>query len=83
MATDALIAAFRRLPTDSRRDAIGALVGELTPYEWRTLHELTATRSFRFDIIGHLPVELVAIVFAYLGPSTPYRLQSVSTKCAI
>ncbi|KAH7088466.1 hypothetical protein FB567DRAFT_339254 [Paraphoma chrysanthemicola] len=78
MATDALIAAFRRLPTDSRQAAIGALVAELTPYEWRTLHGLTAARTFQFDIIGNLPVELVASVFAYLTPATPYHLQCVS-----
>jgi len=79
MEAEALIAAFRRLRTnDSRREAIEALVNELTPYEWRTLHDITAARTFQTDIIGQLPIELVAQVFSYLDTSTPYRLQRVS-----
>jgi hypothetical protein len=77
MATDALIAAFKRLTNDSRREALCALVKELTPYEWRTLQHTTASRLFQFDIIGQLPVELVAQIFAHLDTSAPYRLQRV------
>jgi len=70
---------FRALQTiDSRRDALNALVGELTPYEWRALHAVTSARSFQFDIIGNLPVELVSQIFCYLDTTTPYRLQLVS-----
>ncbi|KAF2828525.1 hypothetical protein CC86DRAFT_368735 [Ophiobolus disseminans] len=81
MEADALIAAFRRIRTnDSRREAIQALVDELTPYELRTLQHITAARSFQLDIIGQLPVELVAQVFTHLDTSTPYRLQRVSRR---
>jgi hypothetical protein len=79
METDALIAAFRRLRNDGRREVMNALVNELTPYEWRTLKDITGARTFQYDIIGRLPVELVAQIFAYLDTSTPYRLQRVST----
>jgi hypothetical protein len=77
MATAALITAFKRLTKHSRREALKALVEELDPYEWRTLHQATASRSFQYDIIGQLPVELVAQIFAHLDTSTPYRLQRV------
>ena len=78
MDTTTFIDAFKTLPTnETRRNALAALVSELTPYEWRTLHNLTSARSFQFDIIGHLPIELVAHVFSYLDTSTPYRLQRV------
>ena len=59
--------------------ALEALVGELTPYEWRTLHAITSQRSFQSDIIGQLPLELVAHIFTHLDTSSPYRLQLVST----
>lgn len=78
MATDAVIAAFRRLHTnDSRQEAVEALVGELTSHERRALQSITAGQSFQCDIIGRLPLELVAQVFAELDTSTPYRLQCV------
>ncbi|KAF2024763.1 hypothetical protein EK21DRAFT_77971 [Setomelanomma holmii] len=79
METNALVAAFRNLPTlDSRQVALSTLVNELTSDEWRKLGKVITARSFQFDIIGNLPVELVAQVFVYLGPSAPYRWQSVS-----
>lgn len=74
-----LLQAFNDLPsTDSRQKALEALLNELTTYEWRSLHALTGARSFQFDIIGHLPIELVAHIFSYVDTSTPYRLQLVS-----
>ncbi|OAL49395.1 hypothetical protein IQ07DRAFT_53703 [Pyrenochaeta sp. DS3sAY3a] len=73
--------AFNELPsTDSRQKALEGLLNELTKYEWRILHTLTGARSFQFDIIRHLPIELVAHVFSYLDTSTPYRLQLVSRQ---
>jgi hypothetical protein len=79
MDTEAMIAAFKRLQTSSaRKEAIEALTKELSPYEWRALQSMTSVRSFQFDIIAQLPVELVAHVFAHLDTSSPYRLQRVS-----
>jgi hypothetical protein len=81
MHHDALIAAFRQLHTnDSRLNAIEALAQELTSHEWRRLKEIAAARTFQIDIVGQLPLELVAQVFAHLDTSTPYRLQRVSRK---
>lgn len=78
MASDRLIEAFAQLSTtDSRRSALQALIQELTPYEWRFVRSLTGTRTFQFDIIGRLPVELVSHIFSYLDTSTPWRLQHV------
>lgn len=80
MATDALVLlqAFARLPTsDSRLDALEALIQELTPYEWRFVQSRTSTRTFQFDIIGCLPVELVSHIFSHLDTTTPWQLQHV------
>lgn len=79
MDTASLIAEFRRLQTgNSRQDFINALVGELDPYEWRTTQNILTARSFQYDIVGRLPVEIVAQVFANLDTSAPYRFQRVS-----
>lgn len=78
MTTDSLAKAFARLSTpDSRRAALQHLIQELTPYEWRFIQSLTSSRTFQFDIIGHLPAELVSHIFSYLDTSTPWRLQHV------
>lgn len=78
MASDRLVEAFARLSTaDSRRTALQALIQELTPHEWRFVHALTSTRTFQFDIVGQLPVELVSHIFSHLDTSTPWRLQHV------
>ncbi|KAI4614629.1 uncharacterized protein J4E87_009429 [Alternaria ethzedia] len=63
-----------------REKALTALTAELSPYEWRTLHATTSSRTFQFDVIGNLPVELVAQVFSHLDVAAPYRLQSVSRR---
>ncbi|KAI4908589.1 uncharacterized protein J4E92_010782 [Alternaria infectoria] len=63
-----------------REQALKALTAELSPYEWRTLHATTSSRTFQFDVIGNLPVELVAQVFSHLDVAAPYRLQSVSRR---
>ncbi|KAF1959802.1 hypothetical protein CC80DRAFT_406524 [Byssothecium circinans] len=81
MGDAALIHAFRALRThDSRREALGALFLELSPYEWRCARELLEARTFQHDIIASLPVELVAHVFSYLDTSTPFHLQRVSRR---
>lgn len=78
MANNGPAEAFARLSSsDSRRSALQALIKELTPYEWRFVQLLTSSRTFQFDIIGQLPVELVSQIFSYLDTSTPWRLQHV------
>lgn len=81
MANNVLVEAFARLSTsDLKQDALEALIQSLTPYEWRYVQSLTSTRTFQFDIIGRLPVELVAQVLSYLDTSTPWRLQHVGAN---
>ncbi|KAF2263776.1 hypothetical protein CC78DRAFT_533776 [Lojkania enalia] len=64
----------------SRKEALDALLKELTPYEWRDLQAILNQRSFQYDIVGSLPAELVAIVFAHLDVAAPYRLRCVSRR---
>jgi hypothetical protein len=79
--------------SDARLRAMRALMRTLSPHEWRAVHGIAAARAFQFgklrspllqpsnngiyDIIAHLPVELVAQIISYLDTSTPYRLQPV------
>ncbi|KAJ6281180.1 hypothetical protein J3E71DRAFT_353748 [Bipolaris maydis] len=71
---------FARFDHAQRQHALALLTAELTPHEWRYLHALTSSRSFQLDIVGHLPIELIAHVFTYLDPAAPYRYQVVSTR---
>jgi len=72
------VQAFRQLKTSRlRSDALDALIAELNPYEWRHVQAKLNAHDFRFDIMGALPVELVALVLAHLDVSAPYRLQTV------
>ncbi|KAF2852369.1 hypothetical protein T440DRAFT_421283 [Plenodomus tracheiphilus IPT5] len=81
MEISRFIEAFRALhTTDSRQHALDALAGELTPHEWRALHAVTGSRTFQLDLVGQLPLELVAQIFAYLDVAHPYRLQLVSRQ---
>jgi hypothetical protein len=76
---DGLVNAFRQLTGPTRKEALTALVDELTVCEWRDLRDGLNTRTFRKDIVGHLPFELVLQVFSYLDIGALYRLQVVST----
>ncbi|EUC37125.1 hypothetical protein COCCADRAFT_33580 [Bipolaris zeicola 26-R-13] len=71
---------FTRFNHAQRQHALALLTAELTPHEWRYLHALTGSRSFKFDIIGRLPIELVAHIFTHLDPAAPYRFQIVSAR---
>lgn len=75
-----MIQAFRALQTpESRAHALAALLDELSPYEWRAVQSLLGARHFHRDIVGTLPLELVAHVFSFLDPAAPFRLQRVSS----
>jgi hypothetical protein len=77
MDKDILIQALRHQPRAVRSEALAALIGELDPHEWREVRNTLNARSFQFDLIGSLPLELVVRVFAHLDIGAPYRLQSV------
>jgi hypothetical protein len=79
MTTD-FLDAFRRLQVHERGQALQILTKELSPYEWRALHATTSSRTFQFDVVGGLPLELVAQIFSHVDSATPYRLQSVSRR---
>jgi hypothetical protein len=80
MDTTSFIEAFRCLQTHEREQALEALTNELSPSDWIHLHAITSTRSFQHDIIGNLPVELVAQIFRHLDTTCPYRYQIVSRR---
>jgi hypothetical protein len=61
--------------------AVVALAQELSPSEWRALASHLNARTFQFDLVGNLPVEVVATIFSYLDTSTPFRLQVVRLPC--
>ncbi|KAF2645058.1 hypothetical protein P280DRAFT_391489 [Massarina eburnea CBS 473.64] len=76
-----LIRSFRALQnSESRKEALGALLRELSPYEWRFTHHLLAQRSWCCDIVASLPLELVAHIFSHVDTAAPFRLQQVSTR---
>ncbi|KAF2687300.1 hypothetical protein K458DRAFT_188896 [Lentithecium fluviatile CBS 122367] len=77
----AMIQALQELKgIDSRIAALEALTRELSPYEWRVLGSLLNSRTFQFDIVGTVPVEIVALIFSYLDITTAFRLQAVSKR---
>jgi len=73
-----MIQAFRELnDNESRMAALDALTQELSPYEWRTVASKLHARTFQFDLVRNLPVEIVVTIFSYLDTTTPFRLQAV------
>ena len=50
----------------ARHAFLNDVVDQLTPWEWRNLLTTLAARSFHYDILGNLPVELVHRVAGYL-----------------
>lgn len=61
-----------------RRDWLNDIVNDLSGEEWRELHAILSQRSFQLDIVGNLPVELVAIICAHLDIIDAYRCLFVS-----
>lgn len=73
-----VIQAFQDLKdNDSRTAALDALTRLLTPHEWRHLADRLHARTFQTDIVGALPTEIVAQIFASLDISAPFRLRAV------
>ncbi|KAK7514807.1 hypothetical protein IWZ03DRAFT_226085 [Phyllosticta citriasiana] len=72
---------FAQLPgPHARRDALDAILGDLTSYEWRDMTNKLLRRSFHCDVVGSLPVELVALIFQHLPPNAPFLYQTVSRR---
>jgi len=63
-----------------RRTWLNGIVNSLSGEEWRELHATLSRRSFQLDIIGNLPVELVALVFSYIDISNAARCLHVSKR---
>lgn len=53
---------------------------DLSIYEWRELQIILNRRTFQFDIIGHLPVELVALVFSFIDIDAVFSCLRVSKQ---
>jgi hypothetical protein len=49
-----------------RREWLRQIERELSVDEWRELQIMLSKRTFQFDIIGTLPLELVALVFSFV-----------------
>ena len=72
--------AFSQLrPVHERREVLDAILRCLTPYEWRAVSQTLNLRRFQFDIIGALPVELVASIFAWLPWNYAFTYRRVSS----
>ncbi|KAK8226793.1 hypothetical protein HDK77DRAFT_487151 [Phyllosticta capitalensis] len=72
---------FDQLPgPHARRDALDAILGNLSSYEWRHLQDKLQLHSFAKDIIGSLPIELVALILSHLPPNAPFLYQTVSRR---
>lgn len=75
---------LQALPTmrgrEERNHALGAFVDRLDPYDVRHLQSLLLCKTFQMDVVGSLPLELVAQIFAYIDPVAVYRLQIVSRR---
>ena len=50
-----------------RREWLRQIERDLSVDEWRELQIILSKRTFQYDIIGHLPIELVALVFSFVG----------------
>ncbi|KAF1986956.1 hypothetical protein K402DRAFT_420613 [Aulographum hederae CBS 113979] len=62
------------------KERLDAVVDGLDPYEWRYLCHKLQPRTFQYDIIGNLPIEIVALIFGHLGVSEPFIYQRVSQR---
>jgi len=63
-----------------RRTWLNDIVDSLSGEEWRELQALLNRRSFQLDIIGNLPVEIVALVCSYIDISDATRCLGVSKR---
>jgi hypothetical protein len=77
---DGFLNAFQELDPTARKPALGTLIQKITPHEWRYMRALLDARTFQFDIVGRLPLELVLRIFSYLDIAAPVRLQAVSSS---
>ncbi|KAF2230702.1 hypothetical protein EV356DRAFT_326216 [Viridothelium virens] len=72
--------AFRNLQTKhDRRVALDGILQNLDSHEWRALSQRLASRSFTFDIIGSLPIELVGSIFGWLVWTDVFIYRRVSS----
>ncbi|KAJ9229715.1 hypothetical protein DTO169E5_8789 [Paecilomyces variotii] len=76
-----IITAFEALDTKkARRTAYHGILDLLDLDEWREVKERAESKSLKRDILGSLPVELVARICQLLGLADIVALQSVSTR---
>ncbi|KAL2000837.1 hypothetical protein VTN02DRAFT_2576 [Thermoascus thermophilus] len=74
-----IIASFKALKgKEARRAAYHGILDQLLPDEWREVRERVDVRSFKYDILGSLPLELIARICEFLDLREIISLQRVS-----
>lgn len=62
-------------------DHIFRLMQDLSSHDWRRIKAVADTKTFQYDIVGELPIELVVIIFReYLPLAQAFSCQRVSTR---
>lgn len=76
-----LIQTFHALPKGpGRREFLTSLIGTLSSHEWRFLQGHLNSRSFKFDILSHVPTEIAHQIILSLPPLDVVLLQRVSKR---
>ncbi|KAF2097640.1 hypothetical protein NA57DRAFT_77892 [Rhizodiscina lignyota] len=66
--------------SEDRQRELDAIIAKLDPYQRRYLHAKLASKTFQFDIVGGLPLELVGKIFAHADIEDILQCQRVSKR---
>ncbi|KAJ5935645.1 hypothetical protein N7466_005192 [Penicillium verhagenii] len=75
-----ILAQFGGLSTESRRLVFHGILDQLRRPEWRDVNLRSDRISFEYDILGKLPLEIVALIVEHLPLSDLFLLQTVSRQ---
>ncbi|KAJ5929665.1 hypothetical protein N7454_006615 [Penicillium verhagenii] len=75
-----ILTQFGGLSTESRRLVFHGIMDQLHRAEWRDVNLRSDRISFEYDILGKLPLEIVALIVEYLPLSDLFLLQTVSRQ---
>ncbi|CAI7643294.1 unnamed protein product [Penicillium viridicatum] len=79
--TQPILAGFTALrDNSSRRAALNEILDNLSPYEIREVKSRFETMTFQCDLLGKLPLELVAMLVKYLDLADLVLLRRVSKR---
>ncbi|KAJ5090449.1 hypothetical protein N7532_009133 [Penicillium argentinense] len=74
---DTVLAQFRYLPKAERMTILYGILDQLGPHEYRAA-QAHLNNTFQYDILGNLPLEIVAQIAEYLNLGDVFRLLRVS-----